>query len=336
MPLPRVHAVAKARCSVAAAVAPAPGRGVRDSSRAMQLVEGRFVLSASDLVGSLECEHLLALERGAARGELARPERADPELDLLAAHGLAHEQRFLRALREEGRQVVEIARPAREGPQGLAALAAAQASTEAALRAGADVVYQAAFFDGRWLGYADFLLRVKTPSDLGAWSYEVADTKLARRVRGAALLQLCSYAEHLERIQGRPPERLLVVTGDRERHPYATVEHAAYFRAVKRSFDEALDDLARVTYPDPVEHCAVCRWAEVCDARRRLDDHLSLVAGMTRDQARRLREAGIGTLAALAASGATRVRRMSPTTFAKLHGQAALQARQRLTDVVTA
>ena len=38
------------------------------------------------------------------------------------------------------------------------------AATEAAIRRGDDVVYQATFFDGRWLGYADFLPRVETPS----------------------------------------------------------------------------------------------------------------------------------------------------------------------------
>ena len=58
------------------------------------------------------------------------------------------------------------------------------------MRAGADVIYQATFFDGRWRGHADFLLRVDTPSDLGAWSYEVADAKLARRVKAAAVLQM--------------------------------------------------------------------------------------------------------------------------------------------------
>jgi predicted RecB family nuclease len=33
------------------------------------------------------------------------------------------------------------------------------------------------------------------------------------------------------------------------------------------------------TYPDPKEHCDICRWREACDKRRRNDDHLSLVAG---------------------------------------------------------
>jgi len=34
------------------------------------------------------------------------------------------------------------------------------------MRGGADIVYQAAFFDGTWRGRADFLYRVDAPSDL--------------------------------------------------------------------------------------------------------------------------------------------------------------------------
>ena len=41
------------------------------------------------------------------------------------------------------------------------------------------------------------------------------------------------------------------------------------------------------TYPEPVEHCDVCRWSELCRTRRRADDDLSLVAGA----ATRLRQA---------------------------------------------
>jgi len=48
------------------------------------------------------------------------------------------------------------------------------------MRAGPKVIFQAAFFDGRWRGYADFLLRVEHSSKLGDFSYEVLDTKLAR------------------------------------------------------------------------------------------------------------------------------------------------------------
>jgi len=64
---------------------------------------------------------------------------------------------------------------------------------------------------GDFEGYADFLHRVETPSALGAWSYEVADTKLARKPKPYFLLQLCGYAKMLEHIQGVRPENVHVV-----------------------------------------------------------------------------------------------------------------------------
>src|SRR5437667_10475228 len=53
------------------------------------------------------------------------------------------------------------------------------------------------------------------------------------------------------------------------------------------------------TYPEPVEHCDVCRWAAECVARRRADDHLSLVAGISARQRRALSGRGTTTLTEL-------------------------------------
>ena len=55
------------------------------------------------------------------------------------------------------------------------------------MRDGADVVFQATLFDGPFLGFADFLVRA---GDV----WEVYDTKLARRAKVTALLQLAAYA----------------------------------------------------------------------------------------------------------------------------------------------
>ena len=54
----------------------------------------------------------------------------------------------------------------------------------------APVIYQAAMFDGRFVGFADFLV-------LEGQRYRVRDTKLARSVKVEALLQLAAYADTL-------------------------------------------------------------------------------------------------------------------------------------------
>lgn len=168
-------------------------------------------------------------------------------------------------------------------------------------------------------------MKVDRPSDLGAWSYEVEDTKLARQVKPAALLQLAAYAEHVARIQGHPPDHIHVRLGTMERRPFPLRELAAYHRTVRAQFEAALAADTE-TYPDPVSHCALCRWAGVCHGRRRDDDHLSLVAGMRRDQTRKFADTGITTVEELAdAPPDVRPRRMGATTTERLREQARLQ-----------
>jgi predicted RecB family nuclease len=165
----------------------------------MQMVDGQAVFSATDLVGFLACEHLTALELAAAAGLVKRPIRRDPELDVLHERGLAHESRYLADLQAAGRKATRIEADETVEDRGQR-LRRAAAETEAAIHRGDDVIYQATFFDGRWLGHADFLLRVEAPSALGPWSYEVVDTKLARHTKASALLQICSYVDQLARI----------------------------------------------------------------------------------------------------------------------------------------
>jgi uncharacterized protein len=296
--------------------------------------DGSLVVSATDLVGFLECDHLVSLELEIVEGAREKPFRNDPELELIRRRGFEHEQRFLGRLRSEGRTIHEVAARDAWTPEQLRA---AEAETLAAMRAGADVIFQATFFDGRWRGHADFLLRRDDrPSELGSWSYDVADTKLAKRVKAAAILQMCVYADLLERLQGIPPETVAVVTGDGESHPHRLADFAAYYRAAKARFETRVFGssaaAAAPTYPEPVEHCRVCPWWTVCVDRRRADDHLSLVANASRSQRRRLVAAGLPTLTALAELPEGRpVPAIAPRIVARLRQQAALQLDRRRT-----
>jgi uncharacterized protein len=278
----------------------------------MQLIDGAPVFSATDLVGYLACEHLTALETAVLHGVLDRPIRNDRELDIIRRRGFAHEARFLDELRSAGRTIVEIERDD-EAEQGERIRRQAEA-TLAAMGSGADVIFQATFFDGRWLGYADFLLRVEAPDRPSVWGpyhYEVADTKLARHVKAGAVLQICSYVEQLERLQGVRPAHLRVVLGGsaRETAVLRVDDYLAYYRAAKERFEAAVLDADRgglrahgpsTTYPEPVDHCDVCRWSIECAARRRADDHLSLVAGITARQRTALAAREIDTVVRLA------------------------------------
>ena len=269
----------------------------------MQRVDGRLVYSATDLVAYVECAHLANLERAAVWGHLTRPVRSDPVLDRIAQRGVEHERRFLESLRGDGVSVVEVGSD-EVSPLGER-LTRGRDATLAAMRAGADVIYQAVLFDGRRLGYADFLRRVEGPSALGDWRYEVWDTKLARHATASAVVQLCLYSDIVRALQGRQPEQMHLALGgvQRETVSFRVADYAAYYRLVAREFEAFLDGgpaFPIETDPEPVEHCGACRWSEQCRMQWRAQDDLSLVASLTSRQRRALRAIDVTTRTGLA------------------------------------
>src|SRR4029079_18024295 len=197
-------------------------------------------------------------------------------------------------------------------------------ATRQAMRQGLDAIYQATFIQGQWGGRADFLLRVETPSELGPWSYEVVETKLAKSTKARALMQLCFYSELVAAIQGKEPEKMHVVLGrGAKAEEFRVQRYLAFFRKVKSDFQTSLGQLP-ITYPEPVEHCFACDWSPNCDERWHVDDHLSLVAGITRRQRKALAEVGVVKVEELAriplevkaVGGEGRPRSAAPTKIA--------------------
>lgn len=244
----------------------------------------------TDLSNFLSCRHLSALDLRAARGELERPVRSDEVLAELRARGLAHEQAYLAHLRAQGLHIAGD----EEGSTGEATLEA--------MHAGADVIYQATLAHGVWSGRVDFLRKTAPPSNLGPWSYEPFDTKLARETKAGTILQLCVYAHLLEKLQGVRPALLHVVPPSPGFEPvsYRVDDFGAYVRLLERNID-AFVTQPDATYPELVSHCDYCAWWADCEARRRDDDHLCYVAGISRMQIKALRAQGIEKLAELAA-----------------------------------
>jgi predicted RecB family nuclease len=292
----------------------------------MRLRDGLLSLSPSDLANYLACPHLTQLEVAAERGELERPDRENPHADLIRRKGEEHEAAYLARLREEGREIIEVA-TGDEIDFDVAALA-----TEDALRAGAEVVYQGVLASEGWRGIADFLIRTDEPSALGSFSYEAWDTKLARHAKPNAVLQLTFYSHELERIQGRLSERMHVVLGTGEVETFRPADFAAFFRRVRGRLAKAVTSGAD-TYPYPVDLCGLCSFLELCKRRWEEDDHLSEVAWIRHDQIERLNGAGIATLEALGETAAgTPVAHMAPQTFETLRHQASLQLSARRTN----
>lgn len=284
-------------------------------------------LSASDLVGHLNCSHLTELDLNVVSGTLKKPHVWDPLLEILRERGHRHEQEFVEHLRDQGLKTIAIG--------GVDITDEAVSQTRDAMESGADVIIQAALRHQRWSGRADILRRVEKPSDLGAWSYEIVDTKLARETKAGSVLQLCLYADLLDKSQGAAPEFIYIVAPWSNFVPqqFRYADYAAYFRKAKAAIEDAtLNDAPAAHYPEPKEHCDICRWRERCEKRRREDDHLCLVAGISKNQTSELQEHGITTATALAAMPVPmpwKPQRGSPLSFEKAREQARIQIASR-------
>ena len=286
-----------------------------------------FQLSATDLVGYLNCQHLSGLDCAVAEGALAKPKVWDPLLQILWERGSIHEQNYVTHLEQAGLDVVRI--------DGVDITDDAVKDTLAAMKLGTAIIVQGALSYNGWSGRADILRRVKKPSAIGDWSYEVIDTKLARETKAGTVLQLCLYSDLLTAAQGTVPEYMYVVApwSDFEPQQYRFTDYAAYFRKVQRALRQSLEDQeTEETYPDPKEHCNICRWREKCGKRRRDDDHLCLVAGISKLQINELKQRGIATvqdLAALPLPLAWKPDRGAVNSYGRVREQARIQVEAR-------
>lgn len=286
--------------------------------------ESVTLFSASDLVNFMGCAHATFLDLRNLDAPIAFPPE-DAQTKMLQEKGFEHERAYLERLRAEGRSVIEI--------DGADIVEKAE-RTRAALAAGPDVIFQGAFLAGPWQGYSDFLLRIDTPSALGDYSYEVADTKLSRSAKPKHLIQMCIYADLLAREQGTTANQMHVVLGDGN---VATIRVDAvkhYFAFARDRFLERIGTSVDQSAASPCGHCLYCRWATQCQTDWDATNHLSLVAGLSRGQAEALRSAGVADLVALAALKPDQVIvGIQPETLERLRHQARLQASQRATGV---
>jgi len=273
-----------------------------------------ILFSASDLMRFMGCVHATSLDLAYLRGESLQPKENSEDAALLQRQGEAHEAAHLERLSKSGRKIFEINR---------GELAINAEETRAALKSGADVIFQGAFLSGNWGGWSDFLERVDLPSLLGDYSYEVTDTKLKRKAHPKHVLQLALYSDLLTEIQGVSPEFGHVELGNGQRATLRLSDYAAYARLARARLENFIAS-PDPTRPIPCSDCSLCRWQDHCEATWTAEDSLFTVANITKGQVKKLESASISTLESLANSAGT-VRGVAAPTLDKLRAQARLQ-----------
>ncbi|MEZ2389334.1 TM0106 family RecB-like putative nuclease [bacterium RCC_150] len=272
-----------------------------------------LVFSASDLVTASTCEYQLLRRLDEKLGRSPKPDfGVDEMLERTARLGDIHEHRVLDRFIARfgtwdpltGKGVYDVV-PA--DAMDRTTLRAKHAESIDALRSGADVIFQAAFFDGQFHGRSDFLVK----QDDG--SYAVFDTKLARHAKVTALLQLAAYAEQLLNAGIDPAPELTLVLGATtqadgiEGYDYVHSNHKlAEVLPVFRERRERFLALtgAHLARPEPIQWGApgitACGRCDYCKEQVLLHRDLLMVAGMRITRRKKLIENGILTIDALA------------------------------------
>jgi len=248
---------------------------------------------------------------------LGRIDRVAEDDDaMLTRAGLLGDEHELRTLEElrRTRRVVEFARPA------IRDLAGAASRTEEALRQKSDVLFQATFFDGRFVGFADFLIVNE------AGEYEVYDTKLARKEKITALLQLAAYGEQIDNLGIPVGQNAHLLLGDGRTSTHQLRHILPVYRKrrarLQRIIDERVDAPTETQWGD--RRYGACGRCSTCSEQVNAHRDVLLVAGMKLTQRKKLAESGITTIEGLADSHSD-VAGLSTAALHGLRDQARLQ-----------
>ena len=297
----------------------------------------RLVFSPSDLVVFLDSEFASWMDRWRIEcsknpegmtvpvginheGLSCTPDEQDAESRLIATMGMSHEAAFLQQLLDKGHGVEDIKTVADDGQL---------KATIEAMRNGMEFIYQGRLKHRHFEGFADFLVQLPGDSSLGEHHYEVLDTKLARSVKPYFIIQLCSYSEMLESIQGRLPTNFSVVLGNGDHAKLNVQKFLYYFRSLQRSFLNFHDEFTPEGFPHPGLTSSHGRWSSFATELLEAEDHLCQVANITRTQMKKLEAAGIVTLTDLSKTRKKHVPRIAQPVFERLKIQARLQVQSR-------
>ena len=158
------------------------------------------------------------------------------------------------------------------------------------------------------------------------------DTKLACSPKPYYAVQLCCYSEMLAAVMGTPmPETFGIILGTKERVEFRVEDFFHYYRRIKASFLAMQDGYTgnMSDRPEPLPRADHGRWTSHAEKFFTETDHLVQVAGISVGQIKKLKGAGIATMADLAAASGKSIPKLAGDSLEKLVAQARLQCQTR-------
>lgn len=262
------------------------------------------VISTTDLLKFLSCEELSTFDNLRCRG-LLEPVAQKASSNLAAQLGLATEADSLTYFSSLYPDFVKIS----------GSDEAAHRATVSAMEKGVTLIYQGLLLSkiGNvvYQSRPDFLIRTDYPSNLGSYSYEPIDSKLAKSPQLEGVFQVVDYADALSLVQGVLPRRVHLYLAGSFQASFNTESYIEEIRLQKERFLRHIaaipsisvdNDLFAKLDPRPNNHCALCDWSSTCESYWEKSDSLFQVAAITKSQVKRLNQAGITSLRQLANS----------------------------------
>lgn len=296
----------------------------------MQIINGEVIYSPSDITSWVKCQwgYVRKLDSKLGKGNIVPPE-TDAMMLYSARQGNRHERYFLSTLQEQyGKENVFIVSDEdlpKDLPR-LEKLTIMDTRTADALKEQWPVVFQASFFDGKYVGFADFLEFVEID---GVWAYQVLDTKLALSDKLHVYdLQLASYARHLKRLGIPVHDTASLVHGNLKETTYFLPDIFSRLdlnldRLNKVEAERRNDDQPIAWLSDTYSVCGECA---SCAEQKALDPgDLLHVAGLGPAKRNVLVSAGISRMPELAQLGPSVNIDITTNTLQKLTHQAQRQ-----------
>ena len=301
---------------------------------------GKLIFSASDLTGATECSWATVRKIDKKLGfDISIPKEAeDGMLARTGELGNIHEEKQLQRFRDQfGDQVIELGRPDYNSKERSLETQMVELTelTKRALESKKPVIFQATFFDGEFQGFADFLVLQ------GDGKYAVYDTKLARKAKITALVQIGAYADQLQKMGIPVSDQAHLILGDNSvsTHDIADIlplylkRRSDMLELIASRLQNKSSGGSAVAWNDP-KHPA-CGRCVVCEPEIEATDDVIAVAGMRLEQRAKLRAAGINTLKELAETSQNKIQDMSAGTYSMLKAQAKAQLQTRLSKIST-
>ena len=303
-----------------------------------RLGDGSWVISASDLAVFESCPWRLARVADEKLGKgVSVPDITDPMMELVARLGLEHEARQLALLKSQMR-VSELTYDQvdpSDADAWRANIQRARDETMEALSSDTGALFQATLYEETlpeaplpiaFQGFADFIVRTGD-----AW--EVWDSKLARRAKDHALIQLAAYQDQLQRAGVPVADTVRIILGDGTHSVHTVTDLLEPYRQMRQQVMALIAH--RVVDPLPLpwgdENFAPCgtKGCPACSEQIVVMDDLFQIAGLRKTQRDKILTGGFGTLREFAEASREEVRRAIPgigrDTLEGLHLQASLQ-----------